>query len=137
MDCGATSSGRPLVGATPDVSTTSGSRRTLWSPTIRENSRAVRASFSLVEINACFCAVRSRGEYDKLEFDDLFGASSCRGDPVATAPGSDTATVATARPSPQPRGNGIILPGLHSPDGSNAARTCNIAVMSSSLKITG
>src|SRR5439155_10607127 len=60
-----------------------------------------------------------------------------RYDPVAAARGSDTLWVATARASPQPFGSGMILPGLHSPDGSNAARTRSIASISSSEKIRG
>src|SRR5215831_19914115 len=59
------------------------------------------------------------------------------GGPVATAPGSDKLSVATARASPQPRGNGSILPGLHRPDGSKAARTRSSAYISSSEKIKG
>ena len=58
-------------------------------------------------------------------------------DSVATTPGSDTCCVATALPSPQPRGNGIIFPGLQRPEGSNAARTRSMVSMSSSEKING
>src|SRR6266436_1033617 len=112
---------------------------------MREKSRAIRASLSLVEISACFGLVRSGGVLDEFEFVGLPRLSSWGGDkdfpvksdPVATAPGSDRPTVATARASPQPRGIGMILPGLQRPDGSNAARTCNIVLMSSSLNING
>src|SRR6266853_132560 len=108
-----------------------------------EKSRAIRASLSLVEISACLGAPRSCGIPDDFEFVGLPELSSGMGErglwvtsgPVATAPGSDRLTVATARPSPQPRGSGMILPGLHKPEGSKAARTCNIAEKSSSLNI--
>ncbi len=95
-----------------------------------ESSRAILSSFSRVEICACRWAARPLPE------DSLRGSTECAG-ALFDELKFGGLWVATARASPQPRGMGMILPGLHSPEGSKAARTCSIADMSASEKING
>ena len=124
---------------------------TFFDPTMRVSCCAIRSSLSLVATRACMaallppcCAVGIAGSeaglsspgaerlcpscFVILEIVELPAAK----DATATA-----STVAIARASPHPRGVGIILPGLQRPEGSKATRTCSIAVMSSSEKISG
>src|SRR5262245_10536368 len=51
--------------------------------------------------------------------------------------GCKRVSVSIARPSPQPRSMGTILPGLQRPSGSKAARTLSIALRSASEKTSG